>query len=188
MIQPILDILSSARGKLQPFFLGSLPPSFGQTTTWTLQERLRVLGVERPGVVEECLRTGCDLAIQYLQRGGVPGQMEILFQELCCHTLDGFLGDWWTSQAAEILRLLEGEIACEPCRWEGDSRILAEIHRAIEHLPPPFIDFMTLYFSAAQSEEVIRERLGLTDHEEYLQLSWLSLAALRKEIERRLCA
>jgi hypothetical protein len=185
MIQSILDALSSARSKLQPFFLDSLPPSFGQTTVWMLQERLRAVGLERMGVVEECIHTGCDLTTQYLQQGGTPGRPELLFQGLCCHALESFLDDWLTNQVAELLRLLEGEVAFESCHWEGDPRILEEVHRAIEHLPPPFIDFMTLCFSEAQPEDVIRERLCLADHEEYLQLSRLSLAALRNEIERR---
>ncbi len=85
----------------------------------------------------------------------------------------------------ELLRFLEGEDAFESCHWKSDSQILEEVHRAIEQLPPPFIDFMTLHFLEAQPEEIIRERLGLADHEEYLQLSRLSIAALRKEIERR---
>ena len=74
MTQPILDALSAARCKLQPFLLDSLPLQFGQATAWMLQERLRALGIERAGVVEECIHTGCELTIEYLQKGGAPGR------------------------------------------------------------------------------------------------------------------
>lgn len=181
-----LDALEVVRGRLQPLLADSLPSRFGESTLWTLQENLRYARREDLGLAEECLLRGCDLMIEYLRRGGAPGRPESLFQGLCCHVLNGLLDDWYRSQVAELMRLLAGE--GESSAWAGDRRVLDEVHQAIERLAPPFREFVNLVYSEALPEDVVCERVGLADHQDFLSLSRLSLAALREEIERRLRA
>jgi hypothetical protein len=184
MTESILAALREVRSRLQPYFPDPLPPEFGYSTVWMLQERLRAEGIEATGLVEEILLQGCDSMIKYLQKGGSAGRPESLFQGSCCHVLEGLLGDSRRSQAAELMRLLDGDIGLESCSLDRNSMVLAEIRRAVDRLPHPFRTFLTCDFIEALPEEDMRVRFSLADHEEYLQLKRLSLVALRREIER----
>jgi NifU-like protein involved in Fe-S cluster formation len=84
------------------------------------------------------------------------------------------------------MRLLWGEVALGTSRLRDEAAVLGRVREAIEQLSEPFKSFMRLDFIEGRSEEEIRLKLGLADHEEYLHLKRLSFSALRQAIERLL--
>ena len=178
------DVTAHVRQTLQPYFTNKLSSSFGRSTLRMMLERLRTAGIVAPGLADEVLIRGGQQMAEYLRRGGAAPYPESLFQAICCDVLNDFLEERAREEAAKLMRVLGGELELGDFPVDNDSAVLERVREAIDHLPEPFQRFMRLDFSEARPEMEIRLALELRDHEEYLHLKRLSLAALRQAIER----
>jgi hypothetical protein len=180
------DVTAWVRQKLLPYFEHKLPPAFGRSAKRMVEERLRVDGEVSEGVVDTILLRGCDFMIDYLESGGTVQYPESLFHSFGCQALEDFREERARQDTFEIMRLLAGEGALVDSPLCDDKKVLIIVRKAIALLPERFASFVHLDFMEQLSEEEICEALDLRDHEEYLQLKRLSLAALRRAIERLL--
>ena len=180
------DVTALVRGKLLPYFNDKLPTMFGRSVRRMVVERLRVDGGVPEGVADEILLHGCDLMIGYLEGGGKVESPEILFASLCCTALERIREERARQVAAELMRLLEGEVTMEESPVGDNTKILNTVRQALVHIPECFAHFLRLDLLEHRSEEEIRKELGLSDREEYLHLKRLSLTSLRWAIERLL--
>jgi hypothetical protein len=180
------DIIALVQEWLQPYFSNKLPSNFGRPTLRMVQEGLRTAGIGEVGVAGEILGLGAKQMVGYLQRGGTAPFPESLLQVTCCEILRTVLKERAGDEITEIMRLLWGEVALGTSRLRDEAAVLGRVREAIEQLSEPFKSFMRLDFIEGRSEEEIRLKLGLADHEEYLHLKRLSFSALRQAIERLL--
>ena len=180
------DVTALVRGKILPYFNYKLPTAFGRSAQRMVVARLRADGDAPEGVADEVLLCGCNLMIGYLEGGGKVDLPESLFTSLCCTALEGIREERARQVAAELMRLLEGEVTLEDSPVGENTKILNTVRQALVHIPDRFAHFLRLDLLERRSEGDIREELGLPDREMYLHLKRLSLTSLRRAIERLL--
>lgn len=178
------DVTAEVRRNLLPYYNDKLSPVFGRAAKRMVVERLLADGEAPEGVADAVLLRGCELMVGYLEGGGRAEFPESLFNSLCCQALEGVREERARQLTAEVMRLLDGAVTLDESPLAEDAKVLAKVRQALALLVEPFARFLKLDLLEHRSEEEIRQELGLSDHEEYLHLKRLSVATLRRVIER----
>src|SRR3954462_13580327 len=126
------DVITLVSGKLLLYF-DKLPPAFGSSAQRMVVARLRADGDAPEGVADEVLLRGCELMIGDLEGGGKVDLPESLFTSLCCTALEGIREERARQVPAELMRLLEGEVALEDSPLRENKKILNTVRQALVH-------------------------------------------------------